>query len=221
MGIVSVNQADHLYWLGRYTERVYTTLRIYSLRFDEMIDAVPNGYEQFCESIDIPNIYSSREDFLRKYPFDEENPDSLISNLNRAYDNAIVLRETIGSDALSYIQMALYEMSKAEKSDSPLIELQGVLDLILAFWGSVDDQIDSEQVRNIIKAGKQIERLDLYARIGISGERLTRTGHRLIPRVERSGIPYNRECMENLKRLIEEPAPDHSRIIMNVEAIFP
>ncbi len=221
MGIVSVNQADHLYWLGRYTERVYTTLRIYSLRFDEMIDAVPNGYKQFCESIDIPNIYTSREDFLKRYPFDETNPDSLISNLYRAYDNAIVLRESIGSEALSYIQMAIYEMTKAKQSESPMIELQGVLDLILAFWGIVDDQIDSEQVRNIIKAGKQIERIDLYARIGISGDRLTRAGHRMIPRVERSGIPYNRECVEILKLLIESPEPDHSKIIENVEAIFP
>lgn len=30
MGIISVEQADRLYWLGRYAERVYTTLRIYS-----------------------------------------------------------------------------------------------------------------------------------------------------------------------------------------------
>ncbi len=221
MGIISVKQADHLYWLGRYTERVYTTLRIYSLRFDEMIDAVPDGYQQFCESIDIPNIYSSREDFLKKYPFDESNPDSLISNLNRAYDNAIVLRESIGSEALSYIQMAIYEMTKARGSESPMIELQGVLDLILAFWGSVDDQIDSEQVRNIIKAGKQIERIDLYARIGLTGDRLTRAVHRMIPRVERSGIPYSSECVESLKQLIKDPAPDHSQIIEKVEAIFP
>ena len=38
MGIISVEQVDHLYWLGRYTERVYTTLKIYSESFDRMID---------------------------------------------------------------------------------------------------------------------------------------------------------------------------------------
>lgn len=27
MGIVSVEKANHLYWLGRYTERVFTTLK--------------------------------------------------------------------------------------------------------------------------------------------------------------------------------------------------
>ena len=68
MGIISVEQADRLYWLGRYTERVYTTLRFYFPRFDNMIDEVVDSYQAFCESIDIPNIYSSKEDFLRRYP---------------------------------------------------------------------------------------------------------------------------------------------------------
>ena len=97
MGIISVEQADHLFWLGRYTERVYTTLRFYFQRFDSMIDETVDSYQTFCESIDIPNIYLSKEDFLRRYPFDADNTDSIISNLNRAYDNAIVLRESIGS----------------------------------------------------------------------------------------------------------------------------
>ena len=150
MGIISVEQADHLFWLGRYTERVYTTLRFYFQRFDSMIDETVDSYQTFCESIDIPNIYLSKEDFLRRYPFDADNTDSIISNLNRAYDNAIVLRESIGSETLSYIQLAVYDMNKAAVSKSPLIELQYLLDHILSFWGIADDQIDSEQVRNMI-----------------------------------------------------------------------
>ena len=35
MGIISVENADHLYWLGRYTERVYTTIRVFFHIFDE------------------------------------------------------------------------------------------------------------------------------------------------------------------------------------------
>ena len=120
MGIISVEQADHLFWLGRYTERVYTTLRFYFPKFDSMIDETVDSYQAFCESIDIPNIYTSKEDFLRRYPFDADNPDSIISNLNRAYDNAIVLRESIGSEALSYIQLAIYDMNKAAAITSPM-----------------------------------------------------------------------------------------------------
>lgn len=64
-------------------------------------------------------------------------PDSLISNLNRAYDNAVVLRESIGSEALFYIQMSVYDMENAAKSEVPLLELQQVLVNIHAFWGII------------------------------------------------------------------------------------
>ena len=219
MGIISVEQADHLFWLGRYTERVYTTLRFYFQRFDSMIDETVDSYQAFCESIDIPNIYLSKEDFLRRYPFDADNTDSIISNLNRAYDNAIVLRESIGSETLSYIQLAVYDMNKAAVSKSPLIELQYLLDHILSFWGIADDQIDSEQVRNMIKAGKRIERIDMYARLKVSREELIREVCRMIPRVERSGLVYDKVKLGQMKNLVENPDLDYYKIVSNVEAI--
>ncbi len=209
MGIISVEQADHLYWLGRYTERVYTTLRVYFQSFDTMIDEKADSYQKFCESVDIPNIYISKD-----------NPDSIISNLNRAYDNAVVLRESIGSETLSYIQLAIYDMNKAAISSSPLIELQQLLDHILAFWGIADDSIDSEQVRNIIKAGKRIERVDIYARLGASKGELTREVHRMLPRVIRSGIAYNEAKLKRVKELVESSSLDYYMIVSNVEAII-
>lgn len=220
MGIISVEQANRLYWLGRYTERVYTTLRIYSKKFDTMIDEITDSYAEFCNSLDIPNIYTSKEDFKRKYPFDAQNPDSIISNLNRAYDNAVVLRESIGSEALSYIQLAIYDMNRAAESSSPLIEMQRIVDNILAFWGIADDQIDSEQVRNIIKAGKRIERIDLYARLGAAQSGLVREVHRMLPRVQRSGLSYEEEKIRLVKELVESPDLDYYRIVSIVETIL-
>ena len=220
MGIISVEQVDHLYWLGRYTERVYTTLKMFSYSFDKMIDATEDVYQNYCESLDIPNIYTSKNDFLKRYPFDESISDSIISNLNRAYDNAIVLRETIGSDALSYIQLSIYAMNNAAQSDSPLIELQLIIDDLLSFWGSVDDQIDAEQIRNIIEAGKRIERIDLYARLELEKNMLEREVHRMIPKVLRSGIKYNEESLSKVSTLINENTLDYQRIISSVESII-
>ena len=219
MGIISVEQVDHLYWLGRYTERVYTTLKVYSDSFDRMIDETQDSYGKYCESLDIPNIYLNKEDFLTRYPFDEEVPDSIISNLNRAYDNAIVLRETIGSDALSYIQMAIYAMNNAAYSESPLIELQQISDELLSFWGIIDDQVDSEQIRNIIKAGKRIERIDLYARLEIEKTKIEREIHRMIPRVLRSGMKINETALSKIGYLVESENPDYDALISCVEAI--
>ncbi len=220
MGIISVEQASRLYWLGRYTERVYSTIRMFFKSYDKMIDKEQDSYVTFCSSVDIPNIYQSKEDFLKRYPFDEANPDSIISNLNRAYDNAIVLRESISTEALSYIQLAIYEMNRAAKSSAPLFELQHVLDEILAFWGSIDDRIDSEETRNIIKAGKRIERIDLYARLGAKTEEIRREVHRMIPRVTKSGIPYQKEKLEKVKELAEQEQLNYYEIVSNVEAIL-
>ncbi len=219
MGIISVEQVDHLYWLGRYTERVYTTLKIFAKSFDQMIDSTEDVYPEYCEALDIPNIYESKDDFLKRYPFDDSISDSIISNLNRAYDNAIVLRETIGSDALSYIQLSIYALNKAAKSESPLIELQQIMDDLLSFWGIVDDQIDAEQIRNIIKAGKRIERVDLYARLEIDKHKIEREIHRMIPRVLRSGMKYNELALSKISTLINESTLDYRGIITSVETI--
>ena len=73
-------------------------------------------------------------------------------------------------------------MNNAAKSNSPLIELQQVTDdLAFRFWGIVDDQIDADQIRNILKAGKRIERIDLYARLELEKKRLEREVRRMIP----------------------------------------
>ena len=220
MDIISIEQANCLYWLGRYTERVYTTIRIYFERFDRMIDENQDSYEQFCQMIDIPNIYTSREDFLKRYPFDTDNPDSIISNMYRAYDNGIVLREKITTEALSYIQLAVYELKKAAVSRSPLIEMQHVLDYLLAFWGTIDDRIDSEHIRNVIKAGKRIERIDLYARLGLDAKEILREVHRMKPRVERSGLSYEKEKLEQLEALVLEDEIDYYKIVFLVESIL-
>lgn len=220
MGIISLEQADRLYWLGRYTERVYTTLRIFSKSFDTMIDEIADSYEEFCKNIDIPNIYQGKEDFLVRYPFDPENPDSIISNLNRAYDNAIVLRESIGSETLAFIQLAIYEMNRAANSKSPLIELMKVNDDLLAFYGTVDDQIDSENIRNIIKAGKRIERIDMYARLGLNQKVLKREVGRMRPRVEKCGLKYDPKKLDRINDLIDSEKLDYYKIVDEVETIL-
>ncbi|MBO5030528.1 MAG: alpha-E domain-containing protein [Lachnospiraceae bacterium] len=223
MGIISLEQTNRLYWLGRYSERVYTTIRLYSKCYDDMIDDIGDNYGDFCKMLEIPNIYTDKEDFNARYGFDENDPNSILSNLMRAYDNAIVLREEIGSETLSYIQLAIYAINKAKISRAPLLELQNVEDNILAFWGIADDFIDSETTRNIIKTGKRIERIDLYGRLKIGSKELKREFHRMETRLIRSGMDYDKSCLEQLRRLIEEiddnTAIDYRSIVKHVEEL--
>ena len=57
MGIVSVEKVNHLFWLGRYTERVFTTLKTFDRYFDVMLDQEPDIYQKFCRRLAIPDIY--------------------------------------------------------------------------------------------------------------------------------------------------------------------
>ena len=203
MGIISIENTDRLFWLGRYTERVYTTIKIFADKFDSMIDLDEIEYEAFCKSQDIPNIYKSKQDFIQKYCFSLEDENSIFSNLMRAYDNAIVLREEIGSESLSYIQLAVYAMNQAAISGAPLLGLQKVTDNIAAFWGMADDDIDESQIRNIIKVGKLIERIDIYSRLGKDPEMLRREARRLSNRIDKSQIRYSLKTLAHVNYLVQ------------------
>lgn len=220
MGIKSVENTDRLYWLGRYSERVYTTIKLYGQRFDSMLEEGAGGYGEFCRSLDIPNIYTSAEDFRRSYPFGRDNENSIYSNLMRAYDNAVELREEIGSETLAYIQLAVYELNRAAVSDAPMIEFQNIVDYILAFWGIVDDMIEDENTRNIIKIGKRVERIDLYGRLRMDRVAMVREVQRLRGRIDRCDIHYSRAVTDTLARLVEEPEIPYSQIVCEIERIL-
>ena len=220
MAILSVEHSDQLYWLGRYSERVYTTLRCFAERFDSLIEVKNEDYDEFCRRQDIPNIYTSKEDFISRYCFDENNPNSIYANLLRAYDNAIVLREEIGSETLAYIQLAVYAMNKAKLSDAPLVQLQKVVDNIVAFWGMADDDIDSGRVRSMIKLGKRVERIDLYARMKENPIELKREMKRLNLRIERTGINYNTMKLAHLNYIVEMDNISYDIIVEEIESLF-
>lgn len=219
MGVKSIMNTDRLFWLGRYSERVYTTLKLFERSFDVLIEQYGGDHREFCRSLEIPDIYSDKDDFIGKYAFSLEDPNSIMSNLRRGYDNAIELRDEIGSECLSFIQMAIYEMERAQRSDAPGLFFQKVTDYILAFWGCADDQIDDENTRNIIKIGKRVERLDLYARLGRSRAEIQREIDRLAGRIDRTDLIYRKDNLQRLRTLAVQPELDYAAIVTAVEAL--
>ncbi|HJA64833.1 MAG TPA: alpha-E domain-containing protein [Candidatus Mediterraneibacter cottocaccae] len=198
MGIISVEKVDHLYWLGRYTERVYTTLRVFFHIYDHIIEQPEGIYTKYCERLNIPDIYTSNRQFVQSYLFGEDNPDSVYSNMKRAYDNAVVLRDELSSTVLSYVQLALDTFEACRKTTAPLLELQQVIDDLLAFWGGADDYVEEEDCRNILKCGKYVERLDLCIRLDYHAKDLEKEYRKLCNRLKRTNLGYNEH---NLKRL--------------------
>ena len=216
MSNITTEKANELFWLGRYVERVYTTSMEFFRGYDRMIDETDISYPEYCRRVSIPNVYKDKEDFLRSYPFDEANPDSIISNLIRAYDNAVVLRDDIGSDTLSYIQLAIYDMRKAALGVAPLIGLQTVVDDIFAFWGCLDDRVVDYSERSIVKAARRIERIDLFLRFGVPADRISFEVNRLQNRIVRTGLNYDQDAIPRLRNMLaqdEVPRADAIRLI--------
>lgn len=203
MGIISLEKADRLFWLGRYVERVFTTLNVFFDYFDKMLDSDEKAYIKFCEDLSIPAYYEDKDDFISKYLFSREDENSIYSNMLRAFDNGIVLRDEINSKTLSYIQLSVDCIEQAKTSfEPPLYSLQPVVDYIYAFRGCMDDTVDDEECRNIIKCGRYLERLDLYMRLGFPYKAIEKTHGKLLNRLGKVTIGYNIEAADRLNDVI-------------------
>ena len=186
--IISAAKANRLYWLGRYEMRVYLTLHQMNKCCDEMIDGKPADYEDFWAKLDAMGNYSTHDEFTLGMLYDENNPGSVISAQKYAMDNAILLREDIMSETLSYLEMSVALMRKCkENADKQLTSLQPVIDWSLAFWGSAEQRIRNHRALNIMMIGRNVENLDMLIRFG---------------------YPYRRVSLayESLKRYCEEKA---------------
>ncbi len=220
MGTVTVARLDNLYWLGRYIERVYQLIHMYMDGYDRMIDEDTGYYIKICAALGIPNEYGSPEDFVNRFAFDENNRYSIISNAYKAYDNAMLIRDEISTKTLAYIHLAIAELEKAKHSTSPLINLQNVLDNILAFWGCLDDEVDEEATRNAVKVGKRIERLDLYLRMKKPREQLRREIDRLAHRIDTTDLKYNKAALMHAAALIEDEPIDYDAALAMALMVF-
>ena len=164
MGTISIEHSDRLYWLGRYTERFFITLRSLDRLYDKMIDD-KYGYREYLVNFGLNDSYTDSLDFIRSFLYDENNPNSAAYCLERAYDNGIVLREEISSKTLSFLQMAKDTHTKSQDKPNVRLSLLPLKDILYSFWGSINEHIYDDEIRNIIYIGKTLERLDLYMRM--------------------------------------------------------
>jgi uncharacterized alpha-E superfamily protein len=164
MGVISVEHRGNLYWLGRYAERVYATLHSFFDHYDITLDKDKNSYRNFLINLEIEDRYGDYKSFINGFLFDKTDKNSISAAFHNAYDNALVIRNSIGSEALGYIQLAMDAFHSSQNKKNLRLALMPVMDYLLAFWGSIDDKLFDGEARTIIKGGKLVERLDLYFR---------------------------------------------------------
>ena len=102
------------------------------------------------------------------------------------------------------MQMALDVFEKEQREMAPLLELQSVLDDLLAFWGCVDDYVEDEECRNIMKCGKYVERLDLYIRLEYHTKDIEKEFSKLTNRLHKTPMYYDASTLEKIAGMIHD-----------------
>lgn len=221
MDTVTLSKQNRLFWLGRYSERVYATTRHMMKQIDLLIDGRPVAYGDYCARLGIPCIYTSDEDFCRRYLFDAGDPNSVMSAAEAMLGNGMVLRETLTSQTLAYLEMAHSAMEMAGRSEAPVVELQWVLDDLMAFRGSFDDTVEAESARNITKSGGMVERLSLMIRLGAPADRTMRELRKLLNRLYKTDLTPDAAALAVVEgRAVEEKAVPDAQLLTAVEGLF-
>lgn len=221
MGPVTLSKQNRLFWLGRYAERVYATVQQLIKEYDSQIDGIPMDYADFCCQLGIENVYTDAVDFCRRFLFDDQQPSSIRSNMDELLGNGMVLRETISSPTLAYLQMADSAMTMASRSDAPVVALQWVLDDLMAFWGSFERSVDQEEARNITKAGSSVERLSLMLRLDEQEQNLKTEAQKLLNRLYKTDLTTDTQALKNIiSYAIEDAVLSRSKLLSSVEGLF-
>lgn len=202
---ISAGKANSLFWLGRYTERVYLELHLLRRYYDKMIDGKPEEYAEYYKYLDVANPYEDERSFRLGFLYDEKNPCSVYSSMISANDNAILLRDEIISETLSYIQMSLVLLKEnKEKEIENVTNLQNVTDWLLAFWGSVDERIFDDRVANFMKSGKMVELLDILARFQYPFFRLREVFDRLLKCADIEKGMFDKHLLAQMDEMLTE-----------------
>lgn len=171
---ISRAKANHLFWLGRYAERVYTTIALLREAWDRHLDGDPAALPDcFTRLGGRTETIEDSETRLYSYLFDPELPGSLAFSLERVFDNGIVLRDDLKSETLSYVHLCRTTLIKcAEDTSCNLTGLQPISDYILAFWGAVAERVYDADTLRLLYVGKNIEYMDLHIRFEYPFERM-------------------------------------------------
>ena len=129
------------------------------------------------------------------------NSHSIISNLDNAYNNAVLSKDVIKHECYSYLRLASNLLR--DINTKQLYRLLNVQDNIFSFFGSILEYMEDEVAYNIVLMGKYIERIDIFLRLGEDTERIDKMYHRLnriIPgnKFDISKVEYNLQYVNSL-----------------------
>jgi uncharacterized alpha-E superfamily protein len=173
--------ADSMYWMGRYVERaehIARLLLVNSNLLTDVGDLAPRLLQQQWQGVltilrtDAPNLATGRDMGARiaQYlTFNVDNPNSVLSCLSRARENARAIRENISAEMWESLNM-LYWSIRSEDANARFEEsaddfYRQIMNGSMQFQGLTDQTLNHDQRWLFTQLAKYLERIDVTCRV--------------------------------------------------------
>ena len=170
--------ADSLYWMARYIERAENNARFIDVDLQMSLDAPITFSEQWEPLVAITgNVEAfeeryrtpSRENVIRFLTVDRDNPNSIVSAVMKARENARSVREAISSDVWEQVNAFYLLVSSASAERLAINDSYKFFADIKRFShltaGVADNTMSHGEAWNFMQLGRMIERADNTSRL--------------------------------------------------------
>lgn len=170
--------AECVFWMSRYIERAENTARFIEVNQNLTLEADAGGGPQWVPLVDtagdrelFEELYPSadRDAVLRFLAFEPNNPNSILSCLARARENARTVRENITTEMWEEINTLYYVVKRAAGDPQvlrgPYVFLNRVKLASLTLIGITDATMSHGEPWHFVRLGRLLERADKTSRI--------------------------------------------------------
>lgn len=172
--------AENLYWIARYLERAETAARLLEVGArNSLMPSIGGGYRNEWDALLL--AAGSDRQFYEKYGdavqrnietflfFDRDNPSSVISCIERARENARIVRTALTSQVWDAINTAFQEVREMARMERSQVELSRMTDWTTRTSALIQGAIYGTLLRrdgfHFLNLGYYLERADNTARM--------------------------------------------------------
>lgn len=170
--------ADAVYWASRYVERAENVARFVNVNLDLMLEApisqrpsweplvlTTGDQEWFAEHYKQP----TPETVTHFLSFDRRYPNSVVSSVSFARENARTVREVISREMWQELNELYLMVKEASRSPGPIEEMAGYFERVklagIHYAGVTDATLSHRDAWHFCRLGRLLERADKTSRI--------------------------------------------------------
>ncbi len=190
--------AETVYWMARYVERADNVARFVDVNQNLTLDLPADIESQWLPLV---NTTGDRSEFEKRYPaateenvihfltIDKDYPNSIVSSLRIARENARTVREIISSELWEHINSLYLHVNenarRGELGDTPYSFFRRIKMSCHLFGGLLDHTMSHTDAWHFARLGQLMERADKTSRI------LDIKYFILLPDLEDVGAPFD------------------------------